>query len=469
MAESGIDLLAIQRGLVIAPAGCGKTQLICDALSRYKGRKPILVLTHTNAGVVALWNRLAKAGVSTASYRLTTLDGWAIRLATMFPQRSGYGATISAQPNYPAIRKAVYCLLKDGHIGDILHASYARLLVDEYQDCSWYQNAIVFYTAKILPTCILGDPLQAIFDFDEIDGLADWEKHVCAHFPLRAELDYPWRWVNAGTEALGNWLLTVRKDLLVGNPINLQLAPKEVTWVQLDGSADDQARRSNAAKSNGDRVLVIGDSRSADTRHQIARSIPGATVVEPVDLRDMMAFSRTLDLDAPNALEKIVGYAATIMSNVDPNDLLNRIQSLVSGAIQREPSNVESAAMAFSHNRTHRAAAILLSALSSETGTRTFRPAVLHAFLQALELTDRTQSLSLSEAAVCVRELNRMVGRPIPKKAVGSTLLLKGLEAEGVVILNGDGLNSRNLYVAMTRGSKSITVCSRSSVLNPRS
>ena len=42
--------------------------------------KPILVLTHTNAGVAALRGRLEKAGVKPAGYRAATLDGFAIRL-----------------------------------------------------------------------------------------------------------------------------------------------------------------------------------------------------------------------------------------------------------------------------------------------------------------------------------------------------------------------------------------------------
>ena len=53
-----IDLLDVKRGAITAPAGCGKTQLIADALSRHGSRKPILVLTHTNAGVAALRGRL---------------------------------------------------------------------------------------------------------------------------------------------------------------------------------------------------------------------------------------------------------------------------------------------------------------------------------------------------------------------------------------------------------------------------
>jgi DNA helicase-2/ATP-dependent DNA helicase PcrA len=50
---------------------------------------------------------------------------------------------------------------------------------------------------------------------------------------------------------------------------------------------------------------------------------------------------------------------------------------------------------------------------------------------------------------------------------VGSTLLLKGLESEVAVILDADGLNARNLYVAMTRGSNKLIVCARKANLKP--
>src|SRR4051794_2933748 len=85
-----VDLLAVDRGLVVAPAGCGKTQLIVDALSRYTGTKPILVLTHTNAGVAALRGRLERAGVPGRLFRLATIDGWAMRLIATYPQQAGH-------------------------------------------------------------------------------------------------------------------------------------------------------------------------------------------------------------------------------------------------------------------------------------------------------------------------------------------------------------------------------------------
>jgi superfamily I DNA/RNA helicase len=174
MLQPEIDLLAIDMGTVTAPAGCGKTHLIAEALSRHSGPKPILVLTHTNAGVVALRGRLDKAGVPSKSYRLSTIDGWAIRLISMFPLRGAYKPEIlklaNARTDYPNIRVAAVNLLKSQHVNDVLAASYARLIVDEYQDCSIRQHAIVAYAAQTLPTCVLGDPMQAIFGLKRSTG-----------------------------------------------------------------------------------------------------------------------------------------------------------------------------------------------------------------------------------------------------------------------------------------------------------
>src|SRR5580704_12097046 len=140
MPAGDIDLLMIERGTVTAPAGCGKTHLIAEALTRHTNTKPMLVLTHTNAGVVALRKRLDRAGVPSKAYRLSTIDGWAMRLISTFPTRSTHNPEIlklaSPATDYPNIRVAAAKLLKAGHMSDILAASYARLIVDEYQDCS---------------------------------------------------------------------------------------------------------------------------------------------------------------------------------------------------------------------------------------------------------------------------------------------------------------------------------------------
>ena len=109
----------------------------------------------------------------------------------------------------------------------------------------------------------------------------------------------------------------------------------------------------------------------------------------------------------------------------------------------------------------------LLVEIGKEGGVRTHRPAVLRACIKALQLSDGTEGLTFHDAAIRVREQNRLVGRPLPRRAVGSTLLLKGLEAEVAVVLNAGDLDARNLYVAMTRGSNALIVCSPSRILNP--
>jgi DNA helicase-2/ATP-dependent DNA helicase PcrA len=75
--------------------------------------------------------------------------------------------------------------------------------------------------------------------------------------------------------------------------------------------------------------------------------------------------------------------------------------------------------------------------------------------------------MSFHEATIRIREQGRVLGRALPRRAVGSTLLLKGLESEVAVVLDADSLNARNLYVAMTRGSKRLIVCARKPVLKP--
>lgn len=64
-----IALFDFAGGSITAPAGCGKTQLIADTLAQHTGPRPVLILTHTNAGVTALRGRMARARVTSGSYQ----------------------------------------------------------------------------------------------------------------------------------------------------------------------------------------------------------------------------------------------------------------------------------------------------------------------------------------------------------------------------------------------------------------
>ncbi|TFW57610.1 DNA helicase UvrD [Bradyrhizobium sp. MOS001] len=467
-----VDLFAIRRGSVTAPAGCGKTHLIATSLLRHEDKKPVLILTHTNAGVIALRTRLTQLGVPTSAYRVLTMDGWAMRLTSTFPTRSGLNPSVLRISNpttdYPAIRKAAVELVKHGHVDDTLAASFSRLLVDEYQDCTMSQHALAYYSSRALPTCVLGDPLQTVFNFNE--KMPEWDGHVCKYFPPSGELSVPWRWKNAGTEVLGRWLLDVRAQLAAGESIDLSKAPKHVTWVHLDGTEDHERRlraaRTTAPDDNG-RVLIIGDSKSPPSQRRFASQTPGAVTVESVDLKDFVQFAEKFDLNAPDALSQLVGFAEDVMTNVGGADMISRLATITAGRAKKPPNEVEQAAIEFQVNRSYSNAAALLSELSKRPGVRSHRPLVLGACIRALNEADSASLTSLHDAALRAREQNRMGGRSLPKRGVGSTLTLKGLEAEVAVILDVSQMSASHLYVAMTRGSKSLIICSKSKKLHP--
>ena len=217
----------------------------------------------------------------------------------------------------------------------------------------------------------------------------------------------------------------------------------------------------------GGSVLILGESTNPGSQRRFASQTPGAVTVEAVNFTDFVAFAAELDLGNPKALQRIAEFAQDLMTNVGAADLVRRVGSIVRGTARTEPSAAELAAVAFEQERTYRKVADLLVEINKQPGVRVFRPAVLHACLRALEMCASTAGLSFYEAAVRMREQSRLAGRQLPRRAVGSTLLLKGLEAEVAVILNGDQLDAKNLYVAMTRGSQKLVVCSKSPVLRP--
>lgn len=466
-----IDLLAVDRGSVTAPAGCGKTQLIADTLQLHDGAKPFLILTHTNAGAAALRLRMKRGGVSSSKYRVATLDGFAMRLIAAFPKRSGHNPKVlqlaNAKTDYPAIREAALGLLKAGHLTQTLRATYARLIVDEYQDCNIVQHGIVDALASALPTVVLGDPLQAIFGF--AGHLVDWKTEVWPAFPAVGRLMTPWRWINAGTEPLGRWLIEIRKDLLNRRPVDISKAPPELVWVRLD-PADPEGTRRTAALTRLEgqerNILIIGDAKNPRGRHQLTSQTRGATSVEAVDMSDLTGFARNLDLESEGALGTLVGFYGELMTGVGAAELCKRVTTIRGGRNKTEPTEVERSAVAFTEAPSMNTALWLLQTLEDQPNTRTYRPDMLHCCRTAMR-SAASGKVSFLDAVLATRERNRHEGRPIGRRAVGSTLLLKGLEADAAVILEPEQMTPANLYVAMTRGARRLVICSASQTLTP--
>lgn len=458
------DPLQISKGCIQAPAGCGKTHLIAQSLKRCTVDKPILVLTHTNAAVAALRQRLDKSEVPRSNYRLATIDGWAMRMVGMFPLRSAANPSILELSNpgidYPAIKEAALNLLQGRHVDNLLAANYSRLLVDEYQDCLSAQHRIVCELARVLPTCIFGDVLQGIFDFG--DTQVDWNSEVLRDFPLISELSTPWRWKLVGAEALGQWLLDLRPTLLSGHRIDLSTAPSELEWITV---SSDQDFEKILAATHGmpkgiDSSLIICSSRNRQRQQQIAQFTKGASVVENADLTDLVSFARRFDFSSPNATAELLKEAASVLRGISSTEMIARVASLKAGTNRKPATDQEMAALNFDSEKTPQKAAALLSSLSNQSGVSAFRGEVFRNLLKALHASANADDFA--DMVLKAREERRFHSRALGKKSVGSTLLVKGLEADQVVIVDTHEMNAKNLYVALTRGAKRVVVCSTS-------
>lgn len=454
-------LLAARRGLVVAPAGCGKTHLLAETVKRNpEGR--ILVLTHTRAGVAVIKNRLAH--IPNSAYRVATLDTWSAWLAKGFPETSGFVPTGTSR-DYDLAKQAAIRLLRQCPIRDLLAATYSRVLVDEYQDCGVLQHCLVQAIAEAVPTIVLGDPMQAIFDFN--GKLPDWDG-VERCFETVWTLDTPYRWVNAHEPAFGRWILDRRTDLQRGGRIDFRSFPANVRWVKLSENAHRHGEEQLAAiPSPAPRttVLVINGKKGmhmARRRREIARRSVRLSVVENAELPELREWASRIEAaDGIGRVRTILDFAHEVMTGVDVDSTMARLDVLRRGSERKAATPEERALLALADDRSAGGVASILDQL--KYGRTVFRPDLRDSVCQACRMA--AGGRSLVDAARMVQARRAEEGRRVEPRAIGSTLLLKGLEADHAVVLDADDMKPTDLYVAISRASKGLTVVSRSPVL----
>ena len=215
----------VSKGYVIAPAGYGKTHLIALAVKAGSNRQ--LILTHTFAGVNSIKSKMTYLGVPSSRYQVDTIASWSLRLCLAYPKTSGWKVENPTSKQWNKLYESCRDLLGKEFIRHVVASTYSGVYVDEYQDCSDLQHTLVCALADFLPCRILGDPLQAIFDF--ADKPVDWDASIYPHFECLGQLETPWRWDNAGAHELGAWLKAARATLQAGQKVNLNGAlPKGV-------------------------------------------------------------------------------------------------------------------------------------------------------------------------------------------------------------------------------------------------
>lgn len=117
------DLLRIERGAIVAPAGHGKTELIAKVAAL--GQRT-LVLTHTNAGVQAIRSRLKRLRVPQSAVAVDTISGWSLRYAHGFPGVARPPAEMPKGQQWDEVHRGVLAALRIPAVRDVVAASYAR-------------------------------------------------------------------------------------------------------------------------------------------------------------------------------------------------------------------------------------------------------------------------------------------------------------------------------------------------------
>lgn len=461
MSEAKI-LANLERGSVVAAAGCGKTELIARAIAELDARQ--LVLTHTNAGVEAINRRLRRLGVPPDRAGVDTIDGWCLKYVSAYPKLTG-GVLLEddGRVAWRDLRLSMCAFLDTRIAKSVLSASYAGALVDEYQDCDDEQHELVTKLAGLLPTRILGDPLQAVFRFR--GDPPNWGAKVEPTFPRALSLTVPWRWRKPGANSqLGDWLADVRGVMEARGRIQLADARVETTRLP-SAAAWQQTARDACFLAAGREGTVVAICKWPADCHTLARMTGGLfQCVEPIEARDAGAMLHQLEqateAERPEILMRFVGevaigsteaFAAVRADLTDP----------ASDGLAFETRRAADYLRAVAEGDLWLSMANALDALAMLPGVKIFRRELLWAAIDTLRDAGADPNARLSAALRRRRNLSSHIGRRLARCSVGTTLLVKGMEFDHAVVVHTGGprgFTVNDLYVALTRGSSSLTV-----------
>lgn len=442
-------LAAESRAYVVAAAGCGKTELIADAAGCTPERS--LVLTHTHAGVGALRHRLRRKGIGPERCSVETLDGFALRFAASYPGTSGWSGAQPSKDDWPAVQAAAMCWLTTPTADKVLTASYDGVFVDEYQDCTATQHRMVCQLAELLPTRVLGDPLQGIFGF--VGDPLDWNL-VYSGFSKAGVLETPHRWATVNPR-LGEWLADARARLL---------RDEEPDW---DAAIVTTRPWSVAAEIDACKRLANQDSVVAIRKrhwdeYRVASQLGGAYVsMEPIASPALFeAVARLEDAESHDLALATIEVAAMCMTRVGARFKAakarlekGQMPVAVSGSPVEEAVAALRAVVEYGVGRV----ADALDAIEAVVAVPPHRLELLGEIRRAIRSRVDGSERSFKDIAWDLREDARRRGRTVPPRIISRTLLVKGLEFDHGIVLRRPELSKEDLYVAITRPRRSLT------------
>lgn len=484
---------------LISPAGYGKTYTIVECLKHTAGKQ--LILTHTHAGIGSIKQKIHNANIAPTKYAIETISSFAQQFVHAYCRRSDIPPQDRAREYHTFIIERAAKVLSSPLAQQAVVASYQGLFVDEYQDCSKAQHVLVQLLSQVLPTHILGDPLQGIFDFngDRVDMDTDLQEFT--QFP---ELDIPHRWYkNGNNKALGDRLKSYRELLLRKDPIILTADNSigihiiSIKEGDLFDSTSTYRKKLDSIINNKtnlegmDSLLILVPEYDEIVN---GKKMSKGSITQRAKLRDQIDYAKKLSLleaiddklfyslakDADDLL-KSIGKARKKHKKIKEAILNKLFQSSKLGQwfndegliSKKNPADkitsdkIRLPLDTFIKMPTALHLYNVVERLRKDLKMRYKREEVGRSFVNSLKQS-HLNNTSIHDAIKDNRNLIRRIGRKVNGKCIGTTLLTKGLEFDTVVLINAHRFDSPNhLYVALTRCCKRLIVFTATHALSP--
>lgn len=475
------EFLSKDKSMIIAPAGYGKTHTIMECLHLLGESKKCLILTHTHAGIASIKEKMQKGNIKPQKFAIDTISSFALRYSNAFHINKSEIPKAEDSGYFDFAIETSTKLFKTQPLQTVIKSSYSKLLVDEYQDCTGLQHKMILALSDILPTHILGDPLQGIFEFrnNTIVDMESDEEMQGLNQNVQT-LNTPWRWSQHGSNDLGQSLSQIRELLLSRSPINLNdFRPHINSIIEVENGYLQPVNDSNKAiwreinDRKVDSLLILHPiSTSVYPRITfIQRFNNTVRLIESIDDKDFYTFSNHFDKQVgQNLISKILDFTKKISSKTvisqwfNDNGLLKNKRSPEDKVVSQKLRDIIDL---ITQCNSSKGIADLITEITQLPNNKCYRTELKRDMIKALELA-YAEGDTIYESMKKNRDILRRVGRNIKGRCIGTTLLTKGLEFDVVIVLNAHLFSSpKHLYVALTRASKKLIVISQTSILNP--
>jgi hypothetical protein len=410
---------------------------------------------------------------------------------------SSFSAKYDKDDAFDYVQDKAIALLKLDLVQQYMVFNFDRVIVDEYQDCSKKQHELVQLLAMNIPSHVLGDPLQGIFDFDaELVSfkydLDDYEK-----FDF---LNTPYRWINSGKAKLGEQIFSFRKKLEAGEPIDIK-TDKEIGLFFYELSESE--KYDNKSKYSEILTRVVNNSKGNTTLDSLLILMPEYSDAkgqkkggesDRLKLKNRFDFADKLEVLVPvskTSVKRLCNNIDTLIAcykgvrrpeNCIKNDLLlvlfrktdvgrwfnkDGMKNKVSASDKQKSAYLSSYIQEFYKHGSLSAVEEIIIAAESELKMKVKNSGLYREIKNLIRLAKISGKPVIDEFEGKMN-LQRRLGKRINKKCIGSTLLTKGLEFDTVVIMDAHRFTCpKNLYVALSRCCEMLIVISNSKTLRP--